>query len=53
MSSIWSTRRDTNSLDARGMNQGAMTTVIGLVAGLAIAAMVVVARDLHTPADLL
>lgn len=41
------------SLDAHGMKQGAMTTVIGLIAGMAIAAWVVVARDLHTKADLL
>lgn len=47
----WWTVRDSTPLDAKGMQQGALTTVIGLVAGLAMAAIVITARDLQTTAD--
>jgi hypothetical protein len=43
-----STLRDEPSPDKESMNQVAMATVIGLVAGLAISALIVVSHDLIT-----
>src|SRR2546423_7684677 len=43
-----STWRDDPSHDKESMNQVAMATVIGLVAGLAISALIVVSHDLMT-----
>ena len=43
-----STLRDDPSPDKESMNQVAMATVIGLVAGLAISALIVVSHDLMT-----
>ena len=47
-----STLRDDPSPDKESMNQVAMATAIGLVAGLAINALVVVAHDLRTVGQL-
>jgi len=47
-----STLKDDPSPDKESMNQVAMATVIGLVAGLAISALIVVSHDLMTVSEL-